>query len=179
MKKLLLTAVALLSLFAADYKSAASRQDYTVYVDDHGIMRRSDTDAEVSYYGTNYTVPFAHAYRALQLVGSDRKAVIDLDVAHMKRLGFNGFRLHLWDAELADSEGNLLRNDHLNLLDYLIFRLEESGIDIVLTAQTNFGNGYPERNIDTGAFTYDFDKCDIHANPKAQAIQERYLTQLA
>ncbi|MDE5772935.1 MAG: hypothetical protein K2H86_00580, partial [Muribaculaceae bacterium] len=25
----------------------------------------------------------------------------------------------------------------------------------------------------------DFDKCDIHANPKAQAIQERYLTQLA
>lgn len=179
MKKIVFTTFALLSLIPAGYMSGASRQDYTVYVDDHGIMRRSDTGAEVSYYGTNYTVPFAHAYRALPLVGTDRKAVIDLDVAQMKRLGFNGFRLHLWDAELADAEGNLLSNDHLDLLDYMIFRLEASGIDIVLTAQTNFGNGYPERNIDTGAFTYDFDKCDIHANPKAQAIQERYLTQLA
>ena len=57
--------------------------------------------------------------------------------------------------------------------------VEERGIDVVLTAQTNFGNGYPERNIDTGAFTYDFDKCNVHENRMAQEIQERYLMQLA
>ncbi|MDE5552372.1 MAG: hypothetical protein K2I91_04135, partial [Muribaculaceae bacterium] len=176
---LLLSAVILpLPLHAAPAASGPSRQAYIVYVDPHGVLRRSDNNAEVSFYGTNYTLPFAHAYRAMDYVKADRKQVIDLDVYHMKRLGFNAFRLHLWDAELADAEGNLLSNDHLDLLDYLIARLEEAGIDIILTAQTNFGNGYPERNIDTGAFTYDFDKCDIHANPAAQAIQERYLRQL-
>lgn len=160
-------------------RNSTSRQSYSIYVDDNGVMRRNDNHSEVSYYGTNYTLPFAHAYRALPLMGMDRKKTIDLDVLHFKRLSFNGFRLHLWDVELSDSIGNLLSNDHLDLLDYLIARLEMEGIDIVLTAQTNFGNGYPEKNIDTGAYSYDFDKCNIHENPEAQKIQERYLRQLA
>lgn len=164
-------------LFAENLTDA--RQKYKIYVDEQGVMRRSDTKQEVSYYGTNYTVPFAHAYRALGYLGKDRKAAIDTDVAHMARLGFNAFRLHLWDAELADSLGNLQENEHLDLLDYLISQLEKRGIDIILTAQTNFGNGYPERNMDTGAFTYDFPKCGIHEDPESQKIQSNYLRQLA
>lgn len=164
---------------AISKEPVADRQSYKIYVDRSGVMRRSDTKEEVSYYGTNYTLPFAHAYRAIGKIGQDHKTAIDRDVAHMSRLGFNGFRLHLWDAELADSAGNLLPNRHLDLLDYLIASLEKRGIDIVLTAQTNFGNGYPEKNIDTGAFTYDFEKCNIHENPRAQKIQENYLRQLA
>ena len=155
------------------------RQSYKIYVDKDGVMRRNDTKEEVSYYGTNYTLPFAHAYRAVGSLGIDRKDAIDRDVYHMKRLGFNGFRLHLWEAELADSAGNLIQNDHLDLLDYLISQLEKEGIDIILTAQTNFGNGYPEKNVDTGAFTYDYDKCEIHSNKTAQEIQANYLTQLS
>lgn len=142
-------------------------------------MRRNDTKEEVSYYGTNYTLPFAHAYRAVGNLGIDRKDAIDRDVYHLSRLGFNGFRLHLWDVELADSVGNLIENDHLDLLDYLISQLEKEGIDIILTAQTNFGNGYPEKNIDTGSFSYDYGKCEIHSDKTAQAIQANYLTQLA
>ena len=155
------------------------RQAYSVYVDKDGTLRRSDTGEEVSYYGTNYTLPFAHGYRAAGQLGIDRKEAIRRDVYHMARLGMNAFRMHLWDAELADAEGNLLENDHLELLDYLIYELELRGIDVVLTAQTNFGNGYPEKNIDTGAFTYDFPKCGIHEDPRAQKIQANYLTQLA
>ena len=160
-------------------KTNSPRQSYKIYVDKEGVMRRSDTKEEVSYYGTNYTTPFAYSYRALEYLDKDRKRAIDRDIYHISRLGLNAFRLHLWDAELADSAGNLVNNDHLDLLDYMIAELEKRGIDIVLTAQTNFGNGYPERNIDTGAFTYDFDKCNIHENPKAREIQERYLRQLA
>lgn len=141
------------AVLAATCVSPAATPGGTVYVDDKGVMRRSGTDAEVSYYGTNYTVPFAHAYRALGALGVDRKQAVDRDVYHMARLGFNGFRLHLWDVELSDAQGNLLQNDHLDLLDYLIWRLESRGIDIVLTAQTNFGNGYPEKDTDTGAFS--------------------------
>lgn len=150
-----------------------------VYVDKQGVMRYSSDNSEVSYYGTNYTTPFAHAYRALGELGIDRKEAIDRDVYHMKRLGLNGFRLHLWDVELTDADGNLQQNEHLDLLDYLIARLEERGIDVILTAQTNFGNGYPERNVDTGAYTYDYPKCGIHEDKNAQKAQANYLTQLA
>lgn len=154
------------------------RQKYEVFVDSEGVMRRSDNKQEVSYYGTNYTVPFAYSYRALGYEGKDRKRAIDRDVYHLARLGLNAFRLHLWDAELADSVGNLVQSEHLDLLDYLIAQLENRGIDIVLTAQTNFGNGYPEKDADTGSFTYDYDKCDIHFDSAARAAQARYLQQL-
>ncbi len=167
------------ALLTATCVSPAATPGGTVYVDDKGVMRRSGTDAEVSYYGTNYTVPFAHAYRALGALGVDRKQAVDRDVYHMARLGFNGFRLHLWDVELSDAQGNLLQNDHLDLLDYLIWRLESRGIDIVLTAQTNFGNGYPEKDTDTGAFSYRFPKCGIHEDRRARKAQANYLEQLA
>ncbi|MDE6099286.1 MAG: cellulase family glycosylhydrolase [Muribaculaceae bacterium] len=130
-------------------------------------------------YGTNYTVPFAHAFRALKTLGTDHRTAIDRDVYHMARLGLDAFRLHLWDVELADADGNLQDNEHLELLDYLVNALQNRGIDIIITAQTNFGNGYPERNSDPyGAFSYDFPKCEVHDNPLAQTAQENYLSQL-
>lgn len=133
-----------------------------------------------AYYGTNYTVPFAHAYRALGRLGVDRRSAIDRDTYHMARLGLNAFRLHLWDVEISDADGNLIANDHLNLLDYLISRLKERNIAVVLTAQTNFGNGYPERNTDpNGAYSYKFEKCRVHDDSAAQEAQRRYLDALA
>ena len=164
---------------SVDAEKVVDRQSYKIYVDKDGVMRRSDNKEEVSYYGTNYTAPFAYSYRALGYLGKDRKRAMERDIYHISRLGLNAFRLHLWDSELADSAGNLLSNDHLDLLDYAIAEFEKRGIDIILTAQTNFGNGYPEKNIDTGAFTYDYDKCNIHDDPDAQEIQSRYLDQLA
>jgi hypothetical protein len=132
-----------------------------------------------AFYGTNYTVPFAHSYRALNSLGIDPKSAIDKDVYHFSRLGLNAFRLHLWDVELSDSVGNLLDNDHLDCLDYLIFKLEQRNISIVLTAQTNFGNGYPERNSNpNNAYSYKYDKCDIHDNASAVKAQERYISTL-
>jgi len=134
---------------------------------------------EGAFYGTNYTAPFAHSFRALKSQGVDPKSAIDRDVYHMSRLGLNAFRLHLWDVELSDSIGNLLDNEHLDCLDYLISKLEERNIAIVLTAQTNFGNGYPERNTNpNNAYSYLYDKCDVHDNPAAIKAQERYISLL-
>ncbi len=149
-----------------------------VRIDDTGRMRRADTGQELRYYGTNYTLPFAHAYRAIGLLGVDHKQAIDRDVYHLSRMGLNAFRLHLWDVELTDSIVNLKEYIHLDLLDYLIAQLEKRGISVILTAQTNFGNGYPERNTDTGAYSYDYGKCDIHANPEAIKAQQCYVGQL-
>lgn len=149
-----------------------------IHVDKNGRMRDKDTNKEVRYYGVNYTLPFAHAYRAVDRLGTDHKETIDRDVYHISRIGANAFRLHLWDVELTDSVGNIQENDHLDLLDYLIESLEERGIDIILTAQTNFGNGYPERDEPTGGFSYLYDKCEMHSNPDAIKAQQKYLAGL-
>ena len=77
---------------------AAQKSSPTIYVDGKGVMRWSDTRREASFYGTNYTLPFAHAYRAIGYLGLDRKATIDKDVYHFARLGFNAYRNHLWDV---------------------------------------------------------------------------------
>ncbi len=172
--KTILTAIAFICALAL-----SAGENYRVYVDKDGVMRRDDNRQEVSFYGVNYTVPFAHAYRALGALGVDRKAAIDRDVYHMARLGFNAYRIHIWDVEISDSLGNVIENDHLDLLDYLIAQLEKRNIKIILTAQTNFGNGYPERNADpNGAYTYDYEKCKVHDDPAAIKAQERYIKQL-
>lgn len=176
MKRLIFTwlfCFALLPAFAQK-----SGQIPTIYVDRHGVMRWSDTKEEASFFGVNYTLPFAHAYRAIGYLGMDRKQAIDRDVYHLARLGINAYRIHLWDVELSDERGNLLENEHLELMDYLLARLEERGIRIIITLQTNFGNGYPERNEPTGGYSYLYDKCSIHRNPEAIAAQERYVAAL-
>ena len=177
MKRLfILTFISL--LFSFVNTQAKSTSIPIIYIDGNGVMRWSDTREEASFFGVNYTLPFAHAYRALGYLGLDRKTAIDKDVYHISRLGLNAYRIHLWDVELTDGQGNLLENEHLDLMDYLIAKLKERNIHIVITAQTNFGNGYPERNIQTGGFSYKYDKCDMHSNPEAIAAQETYLYDL-
>lgn len=177
MKRLfILTSICLLFAFV-NIQGKSSSTPF-IYIDGNGVIRWSDTRQEASFFGVNYTLPFAHAYRALGYLGLDRKAAIDKDVYHITRLGLNAYRIHLWDVELTDEQGNLLENEHLDLMDYLIAKLKERNIHIVITAQTNFGNGYPERNIQTGGFSYKYDKCDVHSHPEAITAQETYLHNL-
>lgn len=166
------------AIFAFCSLTLAAQKSPDVFIDKKGVMRWSDSKQEASFFGVNYTMPFAHAYRAAGYLGVDRKKAIDEDVYHFARLGFNAYRIHIWDVELSDAQGNLIANDHLDLLDYLISRLKERGISMVITAQTNFGDGYPERNQPTGGFSYLYDKCDIHSNPEAIAAQENYIAAL-
>ncbi len=172
--------LAIATAFAATTLAAQSAQkesEHSVFVDSQGVMRWKDSNKEANFFGTNYTVPFAYAYRALERKGIDHKKAIEGDVYHMARLGLNAMRLHLWDVEIADSQGNLIDNVHLDLLDYLVSECEKRDISVILTLQTNFGNGYPERNADTGGYSYKYDKCDVHSNAQAIEAQQRYATQ--
>lgn len=174
-RQFILTLICFLSAIAGAQQKISP---IPIYIDGNGVMRWSDTQKEASFFGANYTLPFAHAYRAFGYLELDRKAAIDKDVYHLSRLGLNAYRIHLWDVELSDEQGNLIENDHLDLLDYLIAKLKERDIHIVITAQTNFGNGYPERNEKTGGFSYKYDKCSIHSIPEAIAAQEKYIHSL-
>ena len=168
----ILSSVLSILSFAQNNKTAE------VYIDKEGIMRWTDSKQEASFYGVNYTLPFAHAYRAINYTGKNHKEAIDKDVYHFARLGFNAYRIHIWDVEISDGKGQLIENDHLELLDYLIAKLRERNIRILITTMTNFGNGYPERNQNNGAFSYLYDKCKVHSDENAIAAQEKYITQL-
>ncbi|MDR3297465.1 MAG: hypothetical protein LBS94_04445 [Prevotellaceae bacterium] len=176
--QLLCAACALLSATLTLAAQAQTNNVPTITIGNDGLMRWSDTKQEAAFYGVNYTAPFAHAYRALGYLGLDRKQAIDRDVYHFARLGFNAYRVHIWDVEITDSIGNIIANEHLDLLDYLLAKLQERGIRIVLTTQMHFGNGYPEPNQNTGGYSQRFDKCRLHSDPAAIAAQQRYVGQL-
>lgn len=106
--------------------SASAQND--IYIDKSGTMRWTGSNEEASFYGVNYTLPFAHAYRAIRYTNKNHKEAIDKDVYHFARLGFNAYRIHVWDVEISDEEGKLIKNNHLDLLDYLIAKLRERNI---------------------------------------------------
>ena len=100
---------------------AQNNSDKTdVYVDDNGVMRWGESNKEVKGFGVNYTVPFAHAYRSAKRMGIDPKKAIDNDVYHFSRLGFDLYRIHVWDTQISDTLGNLLENEYLDTFDYLL-----------------------------------------------------------
>lgn len=155
----------------------AHRKSSTVYVDEKGIMRWKDSKAEVKGFGINYTAPFAHAYRSAKKLNVDLKQAIDQDVYHFSRLGFDAFRVHVWDTEISDSVGNLIVNDHLELFDYMLTRMKARGIKFVLTPIAFWGNGYPDQDEKTPGFAHKYGKDACLTNEDAIKAQERYLEQ--
>lgn len=156
---------------------AHAQKSENVFVDKNGIMRWSKSKEEVHGFGVNYTVPFAHAYRSAKKMGIDPQKVIDDDVYHFARLGFDAYRVHVWDTEISDTVGNLLNNDHLKLFDYMLKKMKERGMKFILTPIAYWGNGYPEREEDTPGFAHKYGKDNCLTNEDAIKAQETYLFQ--
>jgi hypothetical protein len=148
-----------------------------VYVDKTGVLRYTKDQQEAVFFGVNYTTPFAYGYRSHKAVGADLKKAIDDDVYHLARLGVDAFRVHVWDTEITDAKGNLLTNAHLDLFDYLISKLKERKIKILLTPIAFWGNGYPEKDENTGSFSYNYGKEKALVNDTAIRAQENYVKQ--
>jgi hypothetical protein len=147
-----------------------------VYVD-KGILKWSDSQQEVALFGVNYSTPFAHSYRSIKKLGLSHKQAIDLDVAQLARLELEAYRIHVWDREVSDSLGNLLKNDHLDLLDYLIYKLKEKNIYVLLTPIAWWGTGWPEPDPATPGFSSRNSKSELITRPAARAAQRNYLIQ--
>ncbi len=177
MKKLIL----LIAILSGPLTFAQKTAD--VYVDPQGVMRWGTAGGhtpatEVQGFGVNYTAPFAHAYRMAKQLGVPLEKAIDNDVYHFARLGFDSYRVHIWDTEISDSLGNLLVNDHLKLFDYLLKQLKSRGMKFVLTPIAYWGNGYPEPDEKTPGFSAKYGKEACLTNPDAIKAQENYLFQL-
>jgi len=156
----------------------AQQDGAPVYVDGQGIMRWKKDKSEASFFGVNYTVPFAYGYRSHKAPGIDHRKAIDADVYHMHRLGLNAFRVHMWDVEISDTLGNLLDNEHLRLFDYLLYRLKQRKISVMLTPIAFWGNGYPQLDERTPGFSTRWGKRGAVVQEGAIRAQERYLVQV-
>ncbi len=166
-------------LLIAFFYLAISHAQHTgdVFVDKNGVMKWGDTKEEVHGFGVNYTIPFAHAYRSAKKKGLDVKEQIDRDVYHFSRLGFDLYRIHVWDTEISDEYGNLIENDHLDAFDYLLKKLKERSINYVITPIAYWGNGWPEPDGETPGFSHKYGKEKSLTDPDAIKAQENYLAQ--
>ena len=153
-----------------------------VYLDREGVIRWRDDRTEVALFGANYVLPTASDYRAAGYLHADRKRMIDEDMAQFARMGWDGLRLAWWgDWEAADSAGNLLANDHLDLLDYLIARAKERGIYMLLSPIELYSSNWPDamdRDPQMPGFGRVFGKQRMGTDPAAIAAQVNYLRQL-
>ncbi len=153
-----------------------------VYVDKAGVLRWGTAGGhtygtEVQGFGTNYTAPFAHAYRTAKRLGISLEKAIDNDVYHFARLGLDSYRVHVWDTEISDTLGNLLDNEHLKLFDYTLKQMKDRGIKFVITPIAYWGNGWPEPDENTPGFSAKYGKAACLTNPEAIKAQENYLYQ--
>ncbi len=151
----------------------------SAYVDGAGVLRWSGSGREIAQFGVNYTAPFAFSFRAHERLGIPITTAIDADVYHMARMGLDAFRVHVWDRQISDAQGNLLDNAHLKAFDYLVARLEERGIKIILTPLLFGDANYPEAHgaaTDEG-FSAKYGKQGSLENRESWPLQERYLAQ--
>jgi hypothetical protein len=159
----------------------AAQANRTVYLDTHGVIRWTDDRSEVALFGANYVLPTASDYRAAGYLHADRKKMIDEDMAHFARMGWDGLRLTFWgDWEASDSAGNLIANEHLDLQDYLIARARERGIYMLFSPIQIYGSNWPDALDDTTApgFGRHFGKGRMGTDPAARAAQVNYLRQI-
>jgi hypothetical protein len=167
----------ILLLLLGSRETAAQKRSDDIYLDAKGVMRWGNTKEEVRAFGINYTAMFAHAYRTAKKLNISLEKAIDEDVYHFARLGFDAFRVHVWDTEISDSVGNLLENDHLRLFDYTLKKMKDRGMKFVITPIAFWGNGWPERDEKTPGFSFKYGKDKCLTDPGAIRAQETYLYQ--
>ena len=143
----------------------------STYIDDKGVMRWAKSKQEVCVFGTNYSVPFSYWNYREPLIKGRYKEAIDQDVYHIARLGIDGFRIHVMESFIADENGNLKNNIHLDLFDYLLFKLKEKNIKMYITpmylGESQGGSFTDKYNFNAGCLS----------NQAAYPAQENYLKQ--
>lgn len=176
----LLVLALLAALPAAAQGGGAAPAFRGVYLDADGVVRWRDTRGEVVLFGANYALPSSSDYRAAGYLAQDRKRLIDQDVAHFARMGWDGLRVAFWgDWQNADRAGNLIPNDHLDLLDYLVARARERGIYILFNPIHTYHAGWPDAMGDSfPGFAAHTPKERLGTDAAAIAAQTRYIRQL-
>ena len=154
----------------------------SVSVDHAGVVRWQDSGEELALYGANYCIMSGSDYRMSGLVGHDRKAMIEEDMGQFARMGWRALRLCSWgDWENADAAGNLIANEHVELLDYVVAAARKRGIYILLTPIHTYDPAFADQvgkpSANAGFSKY-FERQEMGTNPQSIAAQANYIGQL-
>ncbi len=170
----------LLVLFCRLFSSASAAPEL-VYADSSGVIRWRADEREVALFGANYSLPSATDFRAAGYVHADRKKLVEQDLTHFARMGWDAMRLCLWgDWENSDKDGNLIVNEHLDVMDYAIAEAKKRGVYILFTPITTYSAWWPDaKETDPyPGFSNHFKKPELGTNPAAIAAQCNYLRQI-
>lgn len=180
-----LVAIALVAcaLLAAPARAQNERPGPALaYLDGEGVVRWRANDEEVRLFGANYCAFSGSDYRVAGRLGYERRTMIEEDMAQFARMGWDGLRLCSWgDWENADATGNLIANEHLDLMDYLIAQARERGIYILLTPIHTYNPGWPdqmERSNALDGFSRHYERGILGTDQRAIAAQVNYIRQL-
>jgi hypothetical protein len=189
--RILIPAAWLALTLSAPLSSAAAREPsepdsgpavHAAYLDKTGVVRWRDSNTEVALYGANYCIMSGSDYRMAGLVSGDRKAMIVEDMAQFARMGWTALRLCSWgDWENSDKAGNLILNEHVDLLDYLVAEARRRGIYILLTPIHTYNPAFADQlNVPTQniGFSRYFERPEMGTNPSSIAAQVNYIGQL-
>jgi len=152
-----------------------------VHLDRQGVIRWTADQSEVALFGANYCLPSACDYRAAGYVGADRKRLVEQDMLHLARMGWDGMRLCFWgDWENCDDHGNLIDNDHLDLMDYAIAQARDRGIYILFTPITTYAAWWPDgaSSDEYPGFSQSYSRADLGRDPVAISAQSNYVHQI-
>ena len=168
----------LMTIFGFGFDSSAKE---LIYIDKSGVIRWEKDKSEVALFGANYCLPSACDYRAAGYVNGDRKQMIEEDLDHFKRMGWDALRLCFWgDFQNTDIDGNLIENDHLDLLNFLIAEAAKRDIYMLLSPVVTYDSQWPDVMLDTTntGFAKYYPKNSLYHDEKAIQVQENYWKQL-
>ncbi len=97
-----------------------------------GVLRYPD-GAEVCLWGVNTYPQSWYQFDNMKKLGVDMHATLHADLDHLQKMGIEAIRIHVFDREISDKDGNLVRNEHLDLLDDLIGECSRRGIYLYFT----------------------------------------------
>ncbi len=150
-------------------------------------------DAEgryVTLWGVNYYTPFNHNFYNIRELGKDHGRAIDEDLEHFRLMGVDFLRMHMYEREITDPEGNLVENANLQVFDYLVEQCAKRGIFLMLSPMSYWNTvqnqiaqeqQYAFWNIgsqEAFGFTNFYSIDALLWHPGAIACQERYLAAL-
>ncbi len=149
-----------------------------------GILEYID-GGEVALWGTNYIGCSVTNYGYAKKTKIDPKQMIDRDLNDifptpvdktnsLDPRRFNTLRLHIYETEISDSQGNLVPNENLDLLEYMIAGCEKRGAYFWLTLMAWW-------NVWTGqndSFSMNTPIFAMTLCPEVWPLEARYIKQL-
>lgn len=155
----------------AQGKIGAPRPLRPIHVRD-GVLRYPD-GSEVALWGVNIYPQSWHQFETMRALKLDMKAVIRTDFDHLEQMGVEAIRIHVFDREISDGDGNILDNEHLDLLDFVVAECSRRGIYMYFTPIAWWGG--PNENKDS--FSAQTSKPGMMLVPKARKAAAAYLRQ--